>query len=79
MAQVNGVKGQQSTDTVSKSTQVWQALSQYLPTRDPDSDFWWQLTGRHLANLVEVAGYPIEKQYDALLFHYHWTVSCALS
>ena len=57
------------------NTKAWKALSQCLPTLDPDSKYWWQLTGRHLATLVDAAGYPIEKQYEALLMHYHWTVS----
>ena len=59
--------------------QAWRTLSQCLPTRDLDSDYWWRLTGRHMAIIVEAAGYAIEKQYEALLFHYHWTVSCRIS
>ncbi|KAF2133643.1 dimethylallyl tryptophan synthase GliD1 [Dothidotthia symphoricarpi CBS 119687] len=55
-------------------TGAWNALSQCLPTLNANSDAWWQLTGRHLAAIVEAAGYPIEKQYEALLFHYHWTL-----
>ncbi|KAB8073971.1 tryptophan dimethylallyltransferase-domain-containing protein [Aspergillus leporis] len=73
MTQTRVVKQQQSP-TRSQSTQAWRALAQYLPPLDSDSNFWWQLSGRHLAALVEAAGYPIEKQYEALLFHYHWTV-----
>jgi hypothetical protein len=53
---------------------AWLALNQCLPPRDADSNFWWQLTGRQLAALVEAAGYPIEKQYEVLMIHYHWTV-----
>ena len=60
------------------STPVWRMLSHCLPTRNPDSDYWWQLTGRHLAALVEAAGYPVENQYEALLMHYHWTVGCPI-
>ena len=57
-----------------QSSQAWKTMMQYLPGRNADCDYWWQLTGRHLAVLVEAAGYPIEKQYEALMFHYHWTV-----
>lgn len=76
MAQVNG-NIHQSTLKYDQSLQAWKALSQYLPTRNPDSDYWWRLTGRQLAAILEAAGYPIEKQYEALLFHYLWTVSRA--
>ncbi|RAQ99353.1 Aromatic prenyltransferase, DMATS type [Stemphylium lycopersici] len=55
-------------------TEAWKALEQCLPPRDTNSDAWWLLTGRHLAAIVDAAGYPAEKQYEALLFHYHWTV-----
>lgn len=55
-------------------TEAWKALEQCLPPSDTNSDAWWQLTGRHLAAIVDAAGYPLEKQYEALLFHYHWTV-----
>lgn len=75
MAQVNGAI-HPLTPKHDQSLLAWKALSQYLPTRNPDSDFWWQLTGRQLAAILEAAGYPIEKQYEALLFHYLWTVSC---
>ncbi|KAL4791624.1 tryptophan dimethylallyltransferase-domain-containing protein [Aspergillus venezuelensis] len=54
------------------STAAWKVLSQTLPSRGPDADAWWQLTGRHLAVLLEAAAYPIEKQYECLLFHYHY-------
>ncbi|KAI0147389.1 dimethylallyl tryptophan synthase GliD1 [Xylariaceae sp. FL1272] len=53
---------------------VWQQLNQWLPPRDTDSDYWWKLTGEHLAIMLEAAGYTAEKQYSALLFHHHWIV-----
>ncbi|KAL8789692.1 MAG: hypothetical protein Q9195_006689 [Heterodermia aff. obscurata] len=68
MAITNGVKHTKST------SEAWQFLSNYLPQANSDHDYWWQLTGRQVAALVEAADYPIEKQYEALLFHYHWTV-----
>ena len=55
-------------------TEALKSLSQCLPAGNANSEVWWQLTGRHLAALADAAGYPIEKQYEALLFHYHWTV-----
>ncbi|KAL2824223.1 aromatic prenyltransferase [Aspergillus cavernicola] len=57
-----------------QSTKAWASLSQYLPPRTPDLDYWWSLTGIHLAIMLEAGGYGIEKQYEALLFHYHWVV-----
>ena len=56
-------------------TQAWAALAPYLPSREADMEYWWQLTGRHIAALVDAAGYSMEKQYEALVFHYHWMVS----
>lgn len=54
---------------------VWEALSRWLPTRDDDSNYWWNVTGPHMAAMLEEAGYSKEKQYENLLIHYHWTVS----
>lgn len=69
---MNGTNG---TKKVSASpSEAWTKLSRYLPYVNAAQDYWWQLTGRHLASLVEAAGYPLEKQYEALIFHYHWTV-----
>uniref|UniRef100_UPI00389B3A79 Dimethylallyl tryptophan synthase GliD1 n=1 Tax=Fusarium tricinctum TaxID=61284 RepID=UPI00389B3A79 len=53
---------------------AWASLSLLLPSRGPDCDYWWKLTGRHLASLMEAAGYATERQYEALVFHYHWMV-----
>ncbi|KKY37358.1 putative dimethylallyl tryptophan synthase 1 [Diaporthe ampelina] len=70
---MNGTNGNGIVNDPKPSTHAWQTLSQYLPPRDHDSDFWWNLTGRHLAGIVEAAGYSLDKQYEALLMHYHWT------
>ncbi|KAI0393716.1 dimethylallyl tryptophan synthase GliD1 [Xylariaceae sp. FL0594] len=56
------------------TTNIWSSLSQWLPPRDVDSDYWWKLTGEHLANMLEAAGYTLERQYSSLLFHYHYVV-----
>ncbi|KAH6658481.1 dimethylallyl tryptophan synthase GliD1 [Truncatella angustata] len=53
---------------------VRKTLSGCLPRRDKDNDQWWNLTGKHLAILLEAAEYSLERQYAALLFHYHWTI-----
>ncbi|KAI1104954.1 dimethylallyl tryptophan synthase GliD1 [Jackrogersella minutella] len=53
-------------------TEAWVTLSRLLPARDADSDYWWGLTGSQLSFMLDAAGYPMEKQYEALLFHYHW-------
>jgi hypothetical protein len=71
------VQGAPTTEKNTEKLLAWTALNQYLPPRSADYDFWWQLTGRHVALQVEAAGYPIEKQYEALLFHYHWAVRLA--
>lgn len=59
-------------------SKAWAIVSQWLPPRSPDLHLWWQLTGLHLSYMVDAAGYSIEKQIEALLFHYHWIVSKAL-
>ncbi|KAI1169931.1 aromatic prenyltransferase [Nemania sp. FL0916] len=53
---------------------VWESLRNCLSPGDPDTQFWWQLTGYHLAHMINAAGYPIERQYEILLFHYHWII-----
>lgn len=45
------------------------------PPKDKHVDFWWRLTGYHLALMIDAAGYSVQKQYETLLFHYHWIVS----
>ena len=71
---MNGSK-QNGSKHIDPTSEAWQVLSKYLPPVNSDRDYWWQLTGRHVAALVEAADYPIDKQYEALIFHYHWTVS----
>ncbi|KAI0904216.1 aromatic prenyltransferase [Ustulina deusta] len=53
---------------------VWQSLGLCLAPKDYNVRFWWQLTGYHLAHMVDAAGYTIERQYEILLFHYHWII-----
>lgn len=56
---------------------VWHSLVKNClpPAANKDVEFWWRLTGYHLAVMINAAGYCTEKQYEALLFHYHWIVS----
>lgn len=58
---------------------VWESVSKWLPSVSPSRDYWWRVTGPHLAALVSMAGYTTEQQYEALLFYYHWIVSWSLS
>lgn len=57
-----------------QSPEVWKSLSQWLPPRDADKDFWWNLCGHNLAVMLEAGDYTLSKQYDALIFFYHWVV-----
>jgi hypothetical protein len=56
-------------------TPVWAALKRWLPQQESDLQYWWDLTGQHLATMLEAGGYSVEEQYNALLFHNHWIVS----
>lgn len=69
---IKGVKN--GTPKQAQPTKAWTTLSQLLPTRDANSNFWWAVTGLQLSLMLDAAGYPIERQYEALLFHYHWAV-----
>ncbi|KAI0401623.1 dimethylallyl tryptophan synthase GliD1 [Xylaria palmicola] len=66
------MSGSSTTTKQPQPTQAWRTLSQILPARDADSDYWWALTGYQLSFMLDAAGYSTEKQYEALLFHYHW-------
>ncbi|KAL1954903.1 hypothetical protein VTO42DRAFT_441 [Malbranchea cinnamomea] len=53
---------------------VTKLLTTLLPSRDNDQDFWWKFIAPKLALLLREAEYPIERQYEALLFLYHYVV-----
>ncbi|KAM4065015.1 tryptophan dimethylallyltransferase domain-containing protein [Hirsutella rhossiliensis] len=53
---------------------AWAALQPLMPPLHTDSDYWWKLSGPCLATLMEAAGYSAEKQFEALVFHYHWII-----
>lgn len=59
------------------SLKVWNSLVKNClpPQTNKDVEFWWKITGYHLAVMIDAAGYSVEKQYETLLFHYHWIVS----
>ena len=57
------------------SSLVFKTLSQWEPSRGLDHEYWWQTTGRRLAVMLKEAGYSVNRQYEVLLFHYHWIVS----
>ncbi|KAF4997655.1 hypothetical protein FGRMN_3687 [Fusarium graminum] len=63
---------QQSTPNHKQPTEAWRSLSQYLPSRNEDLDYWWNRIGPSAAVVLEKAGYSVKSQYDALLFLYHW-------
>lgn len=56
-------------------TPVWAALKKWLPQQESNLQYWWDLTGQHLATMLEAGGYSVEEQYNALLFHNSWIVS----
>ncbi|KAL3477681.1 tryptophan dimethylallyltransferase-domain-containing protein [Aspergillus californicus] len=72
MAVTNGLVSHKRSLSDASVTPAWKFLSQTLPSRGADTDAWWRLTGRHLAVLLDAAAYPIEKQYECLLYHYHY-------
>ncbi|MCJ1306631.1 hypothetical protein MMC25_000274 [Agyrium rufum] len=53
---------------------IWDKINQWLSPRDSNQDFWWSVTGRHLATMLHEAGYPLHRQYEYLLFHYYVVV-----
>ncbi|KAK1957516.1 aromatic prenyltransferase [Colletotrichum sublineola] len=59
-----------------KSLVVWQSLAKKClpPAGNKNTEFWWNLTGYHLAVMIDAAGYSTQLQYETLLFHYHWIV-----
>ncbi|KAI1381282.1 dimethylallyl tryptophan synthase GliD1 [Hypoxylon crocopeplum] len=64
----------QQTITRESSSPVWEAVSRWLPLANPDLEYWWKLTGPHVAHMMETAGHSVEAQYNALLFHYSYVI-----
>ncbi|KAL6230047.1 hypothetical protein BDW75DRAFT_234723 [Aspergillus navahoensis] len=63
-------KGNGSADT--STLKVLDVVSKLEPSRGPSYAHWWKLTGPQLALMLQAAKYPIEKQFETLLFYYHW-------
>jgi hypothetical protein len=67
-------KGGRTLIKRSEDLSVFDTISRWLPRRNPDSDYWWGLTGPQMAAMFEEAGYSKELQFENLLIHYYWTV-----
>lgn len=57
-----------------ETASIWSMVSRWLPPRNADCDYWWQVTGPHLATMLFEAGYSIHEQYEGMIFHYHLVV-----
>lgn len=69
---VNANAGSAVTGCLStKPTSLWAMASRWLPHRNADLDYWWQLTGMHLATLFSEADYSPYESYEAMIFYYH--------
>lgn len=80
MSAMNGIGGTQGTNTAKvegniNTTVAWTTITQYLPSRDADTNFWWKYSGLDLALMLEEADYSLDKQIEALVFFYHLGVS----
>ncbi|KAL2866115.1 prenyltransferase nscD [Aspergillus lucknowensis] len=51
------------------SLPIFDALCRFLPAGTDDEQFWWKLTGRHVARMLHEAEYPEARQVECLLFH----------
>ncbi|BCS28508.1 uncharacterized protein APUU_70078S [Aspergillus puulaauensis] len=47
-------------------------LSKLEPSRGASHAHWWKRTGPQLALMLKEAGYAVDKQFEVLLFYYHW-------
>jgi DMATS type aromatic prenyltransferase len=52
--------------------EIWKSLSTFLPNDNEDHQFWWKVTGRHVARMLHEAKYPVKRQVELLMFQrYH--------
>ncbi|KAK1674048.1 hypothetical protein BDP55DRAFT_668907 [Colletotrichum godetiae] len=52
---------------------VWQSLKKCLPPAgNKDIEFWWSLTGYHLAVMIDAAGYTTQLLLLLLLYLTPW-------
>lgn len=66
---VNDSKARVPSPGYGKPLPIFDALYRSLPAGTDDEQFWWKLTGRHLARMMLEAGYPEARQVECLLFH----------
>lgn len=52
-----------------KTTSLWIMTTRWLPSRNADLDYWWQLIGPHMATLFSEPGYSLHETYDAMVFY----------
>lgn len=72
---MNGKPAPNGVDlSVAGTTSIWSMVSRWLPRRNADCDYWWQLTGPHLATMLCEAEYSIHEQYEGMILHYHFVV-----
>ncbi|KKK13967.1 hypothetical protein ARAM_000199 [Aspergillus rambellii] len=53
---------------------AWEIVSRWETSLGPSHEHWWRLTGPQLSTMLEEAGYPVHKQLEIVLFHYHRVV-----
>lgn len=70
-SKLNGSADRKGLIPVNGTTSIWSMVSRWVPPRNADYDFWWQLTGPHLAIMLSEAGYSVHEQYENMIFHYH--------
>ncbi|KAF4200322.1 hypothetical protein CNMCM8927_003500 [Aspergillus lentulus] len=75
-ALLNGRTSLGASPDHNKSLPIFHAVSRHLPVQDEDQQFWWKLTGHHLARMMHEAGYPLHRQLEYLLFHRFKIVPC---
>jgi DMATS type aromatic prenyltransferase len=59
---------------LSTTSSVLDLVSRILPARDEDKDFWWAVTSKSFAQMLQEAEYPVHLQWEYLLFHYYAVV-----
>lgn len=75
MSKHNSVATKENGYADSSKLKVLDIVSKLEPSLGPSHTHWWKLTSPQLALMLEAADYPIEKQFETLLFYYHWVVS----
>ncbi|GBF61898.1 prenyltransferase [Trichophyton mentagrophytes] len=58
------------------SVPIFESVSRFLPPANEDEQYWWKITGRHMARMMHEAGYPEDRQVECLLFHRFKVIPC---